>query len=357
VTGRQLSRATLAGNTAARALHELGFDGLAAVCRAASQRFAPTARIGLDPRDGLPIVYSEARALRMDLPDAVCVVCDMQLCPVVDQVDLPDGDLAFLTPNLYPIVYPSADASAGSRGVHLVHWSTLRHEGGLAGADAATAAALLRQLARAEEFLLHGAGRDYPGLDDGHRGHVGIVKNRGRRVGGSVLHDHQQILLTALQPAEPPRSRGLGPVLLADTPESLVVDDIDGAATTLVPAFMRRPLHAFVVPAAPEVGWLHHLPPEVLDGVALALARLLAAADTLMTARHGEPAWNLACHTGPRTGPLFELRCFTQPLGGYEHLGLYLCEETPARSAAQLREATRGLSAGTAAGSRTAPGA
>ena len=111
----------------------------------------------------------------------------------------------------------------------------------------------------------------------------------------------------------------------------------------LVPPFMRRPLHAFIVPhVANPVGWLHHLADDLRDAVAVAVARLTAAVDDLMTASHGEPAWNLVLHAGQGCDPLFELRPYTQAPGGYEHLGLYLCEETPATSAGRLREALRG---------------
>ena len=348
----RLPREVLAEHTAGATLADLGFDGLAEVVRAGSGRFAPDRAVTHEPRDGFAVVTSENRALRLALPEDSCAVCDWHLCDAVDVAELPGDDRAFLTPNLYPITFPfegdcSGDgtgdaAPAGSRGVHLVHWSSLDHAGGLPGADDATAAALLQQLARAEEFLLHHAPADYPDRGDGHRGHAAIVKNRGRKVGGSVEHDHQQILLTAQQPAEPPRARGLGPRLLAETPAELRVDESGGAtggATTLVAPFARRPLHAFVVPHGPEAGWLHHLPAETLAATARALARLTAAADALMTERHGEPAWNLVCHTGPDVGPLFELRCFTQPLGGFEHLGLYLSEERPATSAGRFREA------------------
>jgi len=299
-----------------------------------------------EPREDLPIVYSEARRLRLAVPESTCVVCDEQTCPAVDLAELPGGDLAWLTPNLYPIVYPFEEPCPAS-GVHLVHWSSLRHDGGLPGADAATAHDLLRQLARAEAFLLHHAPAPFPDTGEGHRGHIGLIKNRGRRVGGSVVHDHQQILLGHARPAEPARTDGRLRDLLAATPPELVVERLEGGATTLVPPFMRRPLHAFVVPHGPPAGWLHHLPDAVLGALALAVARLTAALSALMTAELGEPAWNLVCHAGPGCGPVFELRPFTQPLGGYEHLGLYLCEERPATSAGRLREA---LSAGTGAG-------
>lgn len=370
---RALARATLDGNTASRSLEALGFDGLSALCRSSASRHVPDASGSLDPRLALPIAYSEARAHRLRESYDTCAVCENRTCPAADIVALPGDDLAWLTPNLYPMLLPPADVAARRHadngresttptasgaatspaglplhGLHLVHWSSLRHDGGLVGADGPTAAALFAQLARAEEFLLHRSGADYPPSGTGpdglpHRGHAGLIKNRGRRVGGSVEHDHQQLLLCNQPPAEPPLSRGLRSQLLAGASPALHVDDIDGLARTLVPPFMRRPLHAFVVPeGAPsegDAGWLHHLPPRVLEACALAVARLCHAVTAAMSAAGQEPAWNLVCLAGEGCGPVFELRAFTQPLGGYEHLGLYLCEERPATSAARLREA------------------
>ncbi|MCB9899516.1 MAG: hypothetical protein H6825_16035 [Planctomycetes bacterium] len=342
--GRELPRTTLDRHAASQDLGTLGFSGLTGLCRARTGRFRPDRRGALEARDGFPIVYSEARALRLAVPDEVCVVCDDQTCPAVDVRELPDGDCAWLTPNLYPIVYPSEpdDGASDALGVHLVHWSTRRHDGGWAHAGRATSVALLAQLARAEEFLLHGADERFPESGEGHRGHVSVVKNHGRRVGGSVAHDHQQILLSAREPSEPRRTIGLAERLLRETPAALHVDEVDGRAVLLVPPFMRRPLHAFVVPKRADrapAGWLHHLDEATLEALAVALQRTFLAADACMTARLGEPAWNLVCHAGQGCDPLFELRPFSQPMGGFEHLGLYLCEERPETSAARLREA------------------
>jgi hypothetical protein len=358
-----LPRSTLAANTAAESLDALGFAGLEALCRDSARSHAPEPYVATDPRFDLPIVYSRTRSHRLAVEH--CVVCANETCPAADIAELPrdgaadGGDVVWLTPNLYPIVYPfgtehgrPTDAAPGVhhaiRGIHLVQWSSLQHERGLIGAERDTATAIMGQLARAEEFLLHHAGTDYPDSGDGHRGHMGIIKNKGRRVGGSVEHDHQQILITSTAPDEPRRAAGLGRQLLADTTQALVVDDVDGRATTLVAPFMRRPLHAFIVLTAladsasgSEPGHLHHLDAEDLSALALAIARLTAATTTLMEATD-EPAWNLVVHTGHGIGPLVELRPFTQPLGGYEQMGLYMCEETPEDSAARLRDALQG---------------
>lgn len=357
---RELPPETLHARTHARSLADIGLDGLARACRDDAGAHAPEPRLGTDPRWDRPVVYSPARAGRLGHDG--CVVCGAETCPAVDIVELPPRpgdtgpDHAWLTPNLYPNVYPftardDTNGDAPPRGVHLVHWSSRRHERGLPGAPPAEAVALWRQLARAEEFLLHGgdgaADLRLSETGDGHRGHVGIIKNKGSRVGGSVFHDHQQILLSDVEPCEPRLVSGLGAALLRDAPAALTVDEVDGLATTIVPPFMSRPLSAFVVPASatrqPESGHLHHLSPDVLDALAIAIARLCGAIDAVMAAPDapgpGEPAWNLVVHTGPGRGPLVELRPYTQPLGGYEHLGLYMCEELPETSAARLRDA------------------
>lgn len=335
---RRLESSALLRNTTAGKLAELGWQGLEQLCRDVTAPNAPDREVSHDPRTGLPVVRSQARANRLAGAPGECPVCDERLCPAVDLTELPDGDTAWLTPNLYPIVYPFVEPSPAS-GIHLVHWSSLTHEGGWPGARPRVAAALLRQLASAEEFLLHAAPDSYPDSGAGHRGHVGVIKNRGRRVGGSVFHDHQQILLAKAAPIEPALSIGLARALLDETKPEYIVETTDDLATTLVPEFMSRPLHAFVVPHGEPAGWLHHMQEATRDAVASSLARLFMAVDTLMSSGGSEPAWNLIVHNGQGCAPLFELRPYTQPIGGYEQLGLYLSEERPATSAARLTEA------------------
>jgi hypothetical protein len=336
-----LPREQLDARAASSSLEALGFAGLEALCRDSAAVHAPDRHLGHDPRCDLPIAYSEARRQRLGVEG--CVVCDDHTCPAADVTELPAGDCAWLTPNFYPVAYPFPDAAAaaatpGLHGLHLVQWSSLRHDGGLIGATAPVAAAIFGQLARAEEWLLHHADAQYPASGGGHRGWVGLIKNRGRTVGGSVEHDHQQILLSNLPFAEPPATRGLRAALLAQSTSELEVDRLDGVRT-LVPPFMRRPLHAFIVHQGDDAGWLHHVPAPTLDALALAVARLTLATSALMAGSGREPAWNLVCHAGEGCGPILELRPYTQPLGGYEHLGLYICEETPATSAGRLRDA------------------
>jgi hypothetical protein len=123
-----LARATLAAHTAAATLDDLGFAGLERLCRQSAARHAPERALGTDPRGELPVAYSEARAGRLGAPG--CVVCAGETCPAADIAPLPADDLAWLTPNYYPVAYPfpdgrdSAQAAQDVKGVQDVQSPT-----------------------------------------------------------------------------------------------------------------------------------------------------------------------------------------------------------------------------------------
>ncbi len=340
VESDELPAALLDARAAARRVEALGVPALERLCASETQHFAPAGRVAVDPRLGLPVLYSEARASR---PRALagCPVCNDRLCPAVDIVEAPDGDATWLAPNLFPLVSPTVKANdAAARGMHFVQWTSRRHDVRWPDGTRDVAARVLSQLARVERFLLEHAGDAYPETGPGRRGHVGIVKNVGANVGGSVEHDHQQILLTNIAPLEPRLAHDLGPTLRASQHQhDLHVDTVDGNTHTLVAPFMRRALQSFVLPADPGAHFLHDLSDDDLASFGLAIARVTGATSRLMQRDHGEPAWNVVFHSGTDTPLVAELRAYTQPLGGFEQLGLYLCEETPETSAGRLREA------------------
>lgn len=332
----ELSAAALLSLAASTSLDALGFDALEALCVEHTGRYAPDGRVGVDPRIDLPVLYSEARATRPRAA-AGCPVCNDRLCPAVDVVEGDDGDATWLAPNMFPLVSPSGSAA---RGVHFVQWSTRHHHVAWPDGSRELSARVMRQLADAERWLLTHASEAYPETGPGLRGHVGIVKNRGAQVGGSVEHDHQQILLTNVAPLEPRLARDLG-ARLRDVHDPALVVDAVGDTRTLVAPFMRRALQSFVVPSEPSARFLHELSDDALVELGVAIARVTGATSRVMVEHHGEPAWNLVMHTGVEVPLVIELRAYTQPLGGYEQLGLYLCEQTPETSAERLRAALR----------------
>jgi hypothetical protein len=54
-----------------------------------------------------------------------------------------------------------------------------------------------------------------------------------------------------------------------------------------------------------------------------------------------ELAYNVIANNGPGAGLYFEFLPYTQEIGGVEHLGLFVCQELPARAAARLRDLVR----------------
>lgn len=332
----ELPADALLARAASTSLDALGFAALEAHCVEHTAAYAPDGRVGVDPRLDLPVLYSEARASRPRAA-AGCPVCNDRLCPAVDVAEGDDGDASWLAPNMFPLVSP---AGSTARGVHFVQWTSRRHDVAWPDGPRDLSTRVMRQLADAERWLLTHASEAYPETGPGLRGHVGIVKNVGSRVGGSVEHDHQQILLTNVAPLEPRLARDLGAALRDVSDPALLVDAV-GDTRTLVAPFMRRALQSFVVPSEPSARFLHELSDDALVDLGAALARVTGATSRVMAEHHGEPAWNLVLHTGADTPLVAELRAHTQPLGGYEQLGLYLCEQTPETTAGRLRDALR----------------
>jgi hypothetical protein len=57
----------------------------------------------------------------------------------------------------------------------------------------------------------------------------------------------------------------------------------------------------------------------------------------------GKPtAYNITVSNGPGAGLYCEFLPYTQETGGFEHLGLWVCQDTPNRVAPTLRDAIEG---------------
>jgi hypothetical protein len=52
-----------------------------------------------------------------------------------------------------------------------------------------------------------------------------------------------------------------------------------------------------------------------------------------------EIAYNVITHNGPGAGLYFEFLPYTQESGGFEQLGLFVCQAEPEAAAAQIRHA------------------
>ncbi len=349
--------------------------------------FQPEGICQIDPRNHERVLFSPARARRPsdnepeDQPSAPldpeeqvardlarCPVCTGKTTSILDITELPSGRHTFINKNLYPVVYPGDGfAEAGdapeigidgpsamgqeARGVHLLQWFSNDHYDDIDTQDPADLKVVFGRLLMLEAKLLHGKGSKMPKTTatqgPPHNGYVGIIKNYGRLVGGSLAHGHMQIVHTNVLPRrieddarfheryDVPFARHM----LENNPESLTVKDFGGKIRMLIPYFMRRPLDAFFIPLGTAETHLHHLETAHIEALAEALQFATATAKAAMPQIGREPAYNIIFHTGP-VGLLYvELLPYTQETGGYENMGLYMCQGSSSGTATIYRDA------------------
>jgi galactose-1-phosphate uridylyltransferase len=222
---------------------------------------------------------------------------------------------------------------------------------------------VLKRLCLLEKNLLHSAQAcmplSYCHEDGNHYGYIGVIKNLGRLVGGSIVHGHHQVAHTNIKPrkiADYERfkekgEKGFSQYLLESNPKEYFIKEYDGGVVLLVPYFMRRPLDAMILfrgggasasgppkADAPTKDYLHHLSDEELYSLGEALRDVMVALKALMPRMGRELAYNWIMCEGDIGGMLIEILPWTQETGGYEQLGLYLCQGDPESTANYYRE-------------------
>lgn len=335
----------------------------------------PETFCAVDPRTGERVVYSEVRSRRphdnrphgetedVDPVDRPCPVCRGETTTVVDVAPLSRGH-TFINKNLYPVVYPfdgvpTDEPGTGDcltpggepvTGLHFLQWTSTFHDVDLHSMPLADVVTVVERLALLEERLLHGADGVMPSTApyerDEHFGFVGIIKNHGFLVGGSLRHGHQQIAHTNVMPRKilddrrflERYGRAFAAIVAERNPAELDVARF-GPVRVLVPWFMARPLQMLVLVEGEEVNHLHHLSPASRARLGEGLKAALGAVRRAMPLLGRRPTYNMVVHVGPVGALYVEIHPYTQETGGYEHLGLYVCQGTPGSSAIMLREA------------------
>ena len=92
---------------------------------------------------------------------------------------------------------------------------------------------------------------------------------------------------------------------------------------------MKRPLDTMIILKNSSKNYLHHLNNQEISDLALALQINLKSVPELMIKIGREPAYNVIFHTGPSVGFYIEVLPYTQETGGYEHIGIYICQSSP----------------------------
>jgi hypothetical protein len=125
--------------------------------------------------------------------------------------------------------------------------------------------------------------------------------------------------------------------LLRKNPVDLLLRDY-GPAVLLVPYCMRRPFDMMLLVKDVGKHYLHELTEAELTAVADGWHDAIRAILWIMPGIGRETAYNIVTHNGPGAGLYFEFLPYTQETGGFEHLGLFVCQGNPQNAARQLRE-------------------
>ncbi|HET91661.1 MAG TPA: hypothetical protein ENN99_13115 [Chloroflexi bacterium] len=341
--------------------------------------FLPDGVYQLDPRNGERILFNASRSRRphdhasprSSIPGATtepaCVICEGRTTGVVDVAALSEG-FTFINKNLYPILYParpcrfddplkrpSACPTSRSRpacGLHFIQWTSSWHHRDWHNMPVSDLEIVVGRLAALEQALLFngwGAESDREleqnGMDRRPQGFVSIVKNYGCLVGCSIAHGHQQIACSNVAPRriwdnrrfEEAHGEVFSSYLMRENPAELVIRDY-GPAVLLVPYFMRRSYDMMLLIRDFDKGYLYQLSGAELGAVAKGWRDAIRAMHRIMPGLGREIAYNVVTHNGPGAGLYFEFLPYTQESGGFEHLGLYICQADARDAARCLRE-------------------
>ncbi len=336
--------------------------------------YKPDGICQIDPRSNARIIFNTARAKRphdnipeaneVKTPEKPCVICEGKTTGVIDAADLSEG-FTFINKNLFPIFYPetphehkgewcflreSFDSKGFiSYGLHFLQWTSSIHDKDWHNMSLKDRLIVLNRLAVLEKKLLEESGIWMPSSQEWddpkeRHGFISIIKNHGSLVGGSLAHGHQQIGFSDIMPKrfhddwKFHRDKGeyFTTYLLRENPTELTVKDY-GSAVLVVPYFMRRPYNMMLVLKDTQKRYLHELSAKELQSVAAGWYDGIRAIMQILPLFGKELAYNVTTHNGPGAGLYFEFLPYTQEMGGFEHLGLHVCQGNPQSAAKNLK--------------------
>lgn len=337
------------------------------------EHYAPDTMCHLDPRDGALIIYNPSRSKRFhshaqssqtsQATSDSCPICEGNTTRIIDIAEMGEG-FTFINQNLYPIFHPSNRVAQelldkplypdpehhgrASYGVHLLQWTSSIHHHDWHNMPESDLQIGVQRLARLESMMVSKSAGFMPPSEFSSEqfGYFSVIKNFGKAAGASLSHGHQQIAFSNIMPRRAfhnwsfykRHGAPFSQYIFQENPADLLVTELD-KAVLLVPYFMRRPLSMMLLLKDVSKSYLHQL-----DDAELAdLTRGVATAVRLM--HHQIPgyaqdiAYNIAINNGPGNGIYVEFFPITQITGGFEQVGLWICQERPTVSAAKLRDA------------------
>ena len=157
------------------------------------------------------------------------------------------------------------------------------------------------------------------------------------------MHGHQQIGVSNIIPNhyrqdvlfQKEHGETFSAYMLRENPENLIIKNY-GTAVLVTPYFMRRPYDMQLILKNDQKSYLFQLEKEALAAIADGWQDAIRIMLTVMPEIEKEVAYNVTTHNG--AGLYFEFLPYTQEMGGFEHLGLYLCQGNPQACAAHARD-------------------
>lgn len=314
------------------------------------QANAPQDSPCFDPKTQLPLIYAPKRKNRPRSSQKFnCPICEGHLTTVVQLAPLQTSGYTFIQGNLFPIVAPLAPIPSISKlsthGVHLVQWCSTSHHADLHNMPFSDIAILFREIQIMEKLFL--GIRPFESLP--HR-YFSVIKNVGNAVGGSLEHGHLQLLCSSLEPLTLRQDRdffereGLSYVsALRQTSNPTLKITENTFFEAWVPPFLKRPLQIVLVPKDQTLSYFQDFNPEQLLSLGELLQLLLRAIHFEMQQQEKLVAYNVLFHNGEVGTFYIEILPYTQPLGGFEQLGLYVCQSYPEQDAEKYRRLIRSL--------------
>ncbi len=346
-----LTRETLATILKNEKVEDLNAGSIEAVVRSESgiPDYSPEPFFQIDPFDGTKIVYNSSRASRPhdnetppesipeeeDLNKEANFVTTGKTTSVIDVAPLSEG-FTFINFNLFPALFPheeeSGDASTIS-GIHFLQWTSSYQDRDWHNMPVSDCSVALQRVAALEKTML-----------SDREGYFTFFKNCGRLVGGSIAQGHQQMGFTTVQPKRNAQledfarreKRSVPDFMLKKNPDNLLVKDF-GKVVLLVPYFMRRPYNMMLMVKDGSKELLHQLDDLEIEQVAAGWKVGIRIMRSVLNRIGKSIAYNIIADTGKGTGVFFDFYPYTQETGGFEHLGLYVCQSTPELCADTIR--------------------
>jgi galactose-1-phosphate uridylyltransferase len=328
--------------------------------------YKPDSIFQIDPRSGELIVYNSSRAHRPRtdsellfskkeiLPADNCPICSGKTTGIMDIAELSEG-FTFINKNMFPIFFPfvkEVDSNLGSLsfGLHFLQWTSSIHDTDWHNMPLKDCKVVLSRLGALEEKLLLGSDKILPTSETSTKekttyGYVSIIKNYGKAAGSSIAHGHQQIVYSNIMPKQffnnwnfyTKIKANFTEYLLNENPDELLVKDYQ-TVSLMVPYFMRRPFDMFLILKDPNKKFIHELNDAEIEDVARAWQEATRVILQILQTMGKEEAYNITVNNGPGAGLYLEFLPFTQLIGGYEKIGLWVCQESPNKAAETLRD-------------------